>query len=313
MKEGGGMFFRLGFLLVWLLLPFYVYADGEMNTVFESNVADLVVDFDGLLEKVRKLDPEFVSTLDNSTFDQHTKIVMLRSYLAKKAFEYYQNKFLSELKRLSVQTGRKIMEEHSGEYGDGFFQDFFWLDRGDLEKDRCDKKVRIGGKHTGGTLVCPYPDGFQEVRLFRSIYDSAQEVKFGMDDYKSGNLQRFSEIHLYMDKPEKNLRTEYRVVLAYLAGNDTGSSFEDVRLNVYVEEYKYDEYHAWRNQDVADAIAGKYDIVGSTKQPKGSPFGKRIYHTREGDWKSNNLPASRMWGVTWDYDSSSAYAGDGKQ
>ena len=141
-----------------------------------------------------------------------------------------------------------------------------------------------------GWLICHWPDGFveYEVRIRKNLSSNTQQ---GMLDKLSGNMWEERVVTFTKDIPEENKRISCDVSLQNQSTHDDLFGGESFYLDVTCDTYKYDEYYAWRNQEVEDTLAGKYDIVSVEKQPTGSPFGKKIYGVRMNEapeeWKSN--------------------------
>ncbi len=252
----------------------------------EGITIELNSDYENIIKKMRLIAPEYVKLLEDSVEDNEVKLIKMRSYLAQLSYEHYKNKFLSDLKATAEKTGREL------KYKDYSGYEEYWLARGKLDEKKCFKD---------GWQICHWPDGFIEygVRIQEHL----------SSDTEQGMLDKLSENILYQERvvtftkdiPEENKRISCDVSLQNNATHDdNGYTGENLRIDVVCNTYKYDEYYAWLNQEVEDTLAGKYDIVSVEKQPKGSPFGKKLYSTRSNEspeeWKSNALPSVEISG-----------------
>lgn len=280
--------------IVFLLFCFPAWADVVMEKELlmadvEGVAIELKSDYEIMLKKMREIDPEYVELLEYTVEEEYVKLVRMRSYLAQLSYEYYKNKFLSDLKVAAEKTGREL------KYKDYSGYEEYWLTRGDLDEQKCLKK---------GWLICHWPDGFveYEVRIRKNLSSNTQQ---GMLDKLSGNMWEERVVTFTKDIPEENKRISCDVSLQNQSTHDDLFGGESFYLDVTCDTYKYDEYYAWRNQEVEDTLAGKYDIVSVEKQPKGSPFGKKIYGVRMNEapeeWKSNTLPSVEIDGKTFDF------------
>ena len=242
-----------------------------------------------LTEKARMLNPSIVEKIEKKADTEEEKISMLRSWLAHETFEYYKNKFLSDLKQRSTETGRKIEKETYKQAS----ETNYWLNRGIIDTEQCKKD---------GWPICNYPDGFENYYL--SIMDSKEQN----NNYQTQHKQ----IILDKDVPNEDYNLLCKLDITYQTHNDdeptTDNIFtENAFLDISCHTTKYSEYHEWRNDLVEDVKNGKYDIVYKEKQPEGSPFGEYIYHTRMNEnpkaWKSNKIPASFIQSKTYNYSS----------
>ena len=296
---------------VFLLLGVigYANADATYNTAEAEQVVasvsdmgdELRADYDALIEKVRAINPKIVDEIEKKAKSDEAKISMLRSYLARETFEYYKNKFMSDLKQRSRETGRKIRHEdfETQENKVKNTQTYYWLDRGDLDEKKCRKD---------GWQICPYPDGFEDFSLTIEETNQVNSKK----EKRSGNASDMYSIRFHKDVPSENYYLACTINLDYASeafnAYEVDDFYENSTLRVFCSTELYSEHHAWRNQEVADIVAGKYDIVSVEKLPEGSPFGKVVYGTRFNEnptaWKSSVLPSSSASTAIFDYSSS---------
>ncbi len=160
------------FLILGLIICFArgLYADdGEAQRITESVMStmggDLRVEYDVLIEKVRAINPNIIENLEALDLSEDGKISVLRSYLAHESFNYYKNKFLSDLKERAQETAREIKSDDWQTVDKNFeiTENTYWLDRGELDTKKC--------RSDEGFMVCQYPDGFEEfsVRIRETV------------------------------------------------------------------------------------------------------------------------------------------------
>ena len=298
------------FLILGLIICFArgLYADdGEAQRITESVMStmggDLRVEYDVLIEKVRAINPNIIENLEALDLSEDGKISVLRSYLAHESFNYYKNKFLSDLKERAQETAREIKSDDWQTVDKNFeiTENTYWLDRGELDTKKC--------RSDEGFMVCQYPDGFEEfsVRIRETVSVNMADTTYSTQ-----------ELVLTKDVPSEDYSLRCSITLN-IKKNEAYSGAADVEhtenmytayLHVFCSTKKYSEYHAWRNQEVSDVVAGKYDVVGVAEMPEGSPFGKYVYETRMNqnpdEWKSNKLPAEAVTGFTSHFSSSSS-------
>ncbi len=256
----------------------------------EGIAIELQSDYENIVKKMRVIDPEYVELLEDTVENNEVKLIRMRSYLAQLSYEYYKNKFLSDLKTAAGKMGREL------KYEDNPWYEEYWLSRGELDEKKCFKD---------GWEICHWPDGFVEytVRIQETL---SSDTEKGMSDKLSGSILYEERIVSFTkDVPEENKRISCDVSLLNNANHDSdGYTGENLRIEVICDTYKYDEYYAWVNQEVEDTLAGKYDIVSVERQPKGSPFGKKLYSVRSNEnpkeWKSNTLPSVEISGRDFD-------------
>ena len=177
------------FFLMFLLfcLPVFDAWSGEvrelMTDAYDNVIADMAMDLDEIIEKLRLTDPGFVRYLENSDLMGSQKLQLVRTYLAKQSYEYYKDKFLSDLKQRGKETGRKV--KHRKGASGIFKEEIYWLDNGDLDKAKC---------HVNGDInqeqICKYPDGFEEYYVILQTYIG------------SGLEERF--VNMYKDMPSND-------------------------------------------------------------------------------------------------------------
>lgn len=275
-------FFALCFLL--FCCPGWADAVLEKELLMadvEGVAIELKSDYEIILKKMRVIDPEYVELLEDTVEEEDVKLLRMRSYLAQLSYEYYKNKFLSDLKVAADKTGREL------KYKDYSGYEEYWLTRGDLDEEKCLKK---------GWLICHWPDGFVEYEVRIREYLSSDSEK-GMSDKLSGNMWEERVVTFTKDVPEENKRISCDVSLLNQGVHNDGFTGDDFRIDVICDTYKYDEYYAWMNQEVEDTLAGKHD----EKQLKGSLFGKKIYNEAPEEWKSNTLPSAKIDGRSFDF------------
>ncbi len=283
-------------ILVVLLLDVigYANADTAYNTAEAEQVVasvsdmghELRADYNALIEKVRAINPKIVEKIEKKAKSDDAKISMLRSYLARETFEYYKNKFMSDLKQRSRETSRKIRHEDfdsKKKPKEGakikYSEEHYWLDRGELDKKKC--------RNERGFTLCTYPDGFEEFEVNIRKVNRLNSKK----EKRSGNASDMYFIAFHKDVPSENYSLDCDIRLDYRsdmleAENDELFS-ENVMLSVDCTTKNFAEYHAWRNQEVADTIAGKHDVVSVEEMSDGRK--KLNYRENSDGWESDNM------------------------
>ena len=147
---------RFGLCVFWLFMfccP--VWADGFTNEFTDFNTAEATQvindvmgavasvgdDFDAVLEKVRRINPEYAFQIQQIADTDATKneaINILYGWLMDYIYDKYKNIFLDQLNSRGQETGRQVKEESYDFGGDGksyvkHHQHFYWLDRGVLD------------------------------------------------------------------------------------------------------------------------------------------------------------------------------------
>ena len=256
-----------------------VYADDSLDVIESTDTENLVFMLDDTLltelkpikEKLATIDSDFVSSVESVSPAQQVR--MIRGYLAQKSFEYYDTKYTQMLKDASESTGR-IIKTESHDMGNGMRQEYAWLDKGELDNENvCYNLLE--------RRACDYPDGFEEFSIVKNIGGNIQSINVSTDDIDS------------------NTHYEISISLSNNYENNNSEQFlGSITLHVFIDEYEYDEWYAWRNQEMADIRAGKYIPVSENEQPdSNSPFGKLVIKMDESrKWESNNIPKSRVHG-----------------
>ena len=196
-------------------------------------------------------------------------------FLAQKTFEYYDKKYTQMLQDASNSTGRAIKTD-TQDLINGMTREKLWLDRGELDNaNLCYNTVE--------RRACDYPDGFEDFDIEKDTGGTIQTLRIDMDDKESNTHY---EIYISLTNTSDNYET-----------TGMAQQFDNIVLRTMVEEYNYDEWYAWRNQEMADVRAGKYIPVTENEKPvPNSPFSaaEKIDNSRE--WKSIKLPNPRMHG-----------------
>ncbi len=296
---------------VFLLLGVigYANADAAYNTAEAEQVVasvsdmgdELRADYDALIEKVRAINPKIVKKIEKQAKSDDAKISMLRSYLARETFEYYKNKFMSDLKQRSRETGRKIRHEDfdskvKPKEGPRIknSEEHYWLDRGELDEKKCRKD---------GWMICPWPDGFEE--FFIQIQETFPQ--YSKKDVVEGSSEHFYKISIERDRPQEGYNLRCDITLEHRSRGDivNGGYDDTYTLAVYCNTYDYVDMHNWRNYLVDDVLAGAFDVVSVEKLPEGSPFGERLYVPRRNEnpdaWKSSTFPGGHVLGKDFEH------------
>ena len=296
-------------LLFW---PLFVMADGQYylddakQIVGSSeNIADTFrKDYEELEKQILALDPDYAQVLQSKALTDLQKLTLARSYLAQKAFDYYKDNFLRDIEQHSVETNRKVVSLERTE--PGFIDETWWLDRGVLDTDQCMQD---------GWQTCMYPDNFED--FYINVQESIEKDEYGTQPL-SNNNGYIKSVTYRKDIVDKNVHQSCGVALAYQSSIFYGKAYkidklmDHATLRVGCEIAKYDEYHAWRNQEVEDTISGKHEIIG-TEQIE-TPMGLQTFLVERqsknmSEWKSNKLPATRYIGDLANYSSSISKTG----
>ena len=272
-------------LFLFTSLP--VYADNDVG-----NTANLIFSTDPILEteldtiknRLLAVDADFVASLGSMPLTQQVR--QIRGFLAQKSFEYYDKKYTQMLQDASNSTGRAIKTD-TQDLINGMTREKLWLDRGELDNaNLCYNTVE--------RRACDYPDGFEDFDIEKDTGGTIQTLRIDMDDKESNTHY---EIYISLTNTSDNYET-----------TGMAQQFDNIVLRTTVEEYNYDEWYAWRNQEMADVRAGKYIPVTENEKPApNSPFSaaEKIDNSRE--WKSIKLPNPRMHGRIRNYSQSSSY------
>lgn len=272
-------------LFLFTSLP--VYADNDVG-----NTANLIFSTDPILEteldtiknRLLAVDADFVASLESMPLTQQVR--QIRGFLAQKSFEYYDKKYTQMLQDASNSTGRAIKTD-TQDLINGMTREKLWLDRGELDNaNLCYNTVE--------RRACDYPDGFEDFDIEKDTGGTIQTLRIDMDDKESNTHY---EIYISLTNTSDNYET-----------TGMAQQFDNIVLSTTVEEYNYDEWYAWRNQEMADVRAGKYIPVTENEKPApNSPFSaaEKIDNSRE--WKSIKLPNPRMHGRIRNYSQSSSY------
>lgn len=262
-------------LFLFTSLP--VYADNGVG-----NTANLIFSTDPILEteldtiknRLLAVDADFVASLESMPLTQQVR--QIRGFLAQKTFEYYDKKYTQMLQDASNSTGRAIKTD-TQDLINGMTREKLWLDRGELDNaNLCYNTVE--------RRACDYPDGFEDFDIEKDTGGTIQTLRIDMDDKESNT-------HYEIDISLTNTSDNYETT-------GMAQQFDNIVLSTMVEEYNYDEWYAWRNQEMADVRAGKYIPVSDNGQPDpNSPFYPLAIQMDDSrEWKSNKLPTSRARG-----------------
>lgn len=250
------------------LAPIYnlVAADSNINIqelgMFASS-NELNSQFAPIKERIYNYDPTFAQQIESMS--DENQLIAVRTWLAEKSFNFYYDEYMRMMQNASQETGRQIktsavMQIVDNKGGGKTIGTEFWLDAGELDdEEKCYNLLE--------RRACDYPAGFTEFR-----------IKYVPDEI----------IEVFLDKPEQNARYQIMIIL----NKSETTTIKDYYLVFSGQKYKYDEFHAWRNQERADVRAGKYIPATDTDQPvAGSPFGDiAITMDTSKQWKSQTSP-----------------------
>lgn len=289
---------KIIFILSVLCAPSMSFADvASKYDICEAKglVASLRSDGDMLhshdLEEIRDFikseDADFIAGISNMSDED--QISLMRSWLAKRTFKFYYDKYMSEIKTQSEKTGRVLKSQTYGS-ADGLIEQYYWLDRGDLDRPEC-KQNAVKRR------ACDYPDGFEEYEILYQNSSSKDES------------QAIHNLIIDKDDISANSRKVISVTLTISNINHYDSKKLSYSVSVGGTAEKYDEYHKWRNQEVADIRAGKFRKQTRKERKewkskyKGSPFESvSVVADDSREWDSNWLPDAAVTDFTIDYD-----------
>lgn len=222
-----------------------------MNDVMGS-VIDVGDDFDAVLEKVRRIEPEYAFQIQQIADTNATKneaINMLHGWLMDYIYDKYRNIFLGQLNSRSQETGRQVKEESYDSDGDRknyvkHYEHNYWLDRGILDNKKCRDKHDF--------LICDYPDGFEDFFVNENIgiINGIEGKSFTvLKDVPSDNYVLTCSFTRHINSENIETVSEY---------NTNSQNDEQSALFVDCQTKKYNESHTHRNQEVQDTKNGKY-------------------------------------------------------
>ena len=276
--------------LVFILCVFYLvmpcWANEAADLIAPNDTENLIFMTDDALldelkpikERLAMIDADFASYVESETPAQQVRLI--RGYLAQKSFEYYDEKYNQMLDEASKSTGR-IIKTETKDLGNGMYQESAWLDRGELDnEDKCYNLLE--------RRACDYPERFEEFSVVKNIGGDIQNINIRMDDIDS------------------NTHYEISIILASSASEYKDDNLEQfmgsIFLNAIIDEYEYDEWYAWRNQEMADVRAGKYILDENEQVDPNSLFGGPMIQMDESrEWESSNIPKSRARGRSRDF------------
>lgn len=259
------------FLIFLSLINLSAFADvsATYNTEEAEHFAEFTLDntpfkadYNTLIENLRKLNPGIVQEIESSSDTEDVKLSRIRSYLAQEVFDFYKNKFFSDLKQRSKDTGREIKQQG----------DRYWLDRGELDKKECQTKEE--------RIICFYPDNFEEYLI-------------NLNTNSSGQVDL---IFLDKDVPLKDYHLSCIVNINQDADSGSSSgeaySYQNIFLNVDCITEKFSEHHEWRNLEVEDTKAGRFNTLTRREKRKQELLKRRGEVYDYGTPDSSKLPDS---------------------
>ncbi len=260
----------------------------ELVSAIQSDV-NLIRNKD--VQKIRNFikneDADFINQIANLNEEQ--QISLMRSWLAKRAFKFYSDKYLAEIRSKSEKTGRKIKIESQTSKMKTYNlrQVYIWLDRGALDEEQCQEDYVK-------RWACDYPDGFEEYRIsYKTIVPKDNR------DYTEKHLV------IWKDDIATNSSKTLMISLKSVVVNIAENSSYDFYISADMQTEKYTDYHRWRNQEQADIRAGKYRKPTKQEQKewkekyKDSPFGRELGTITDDsrEWDSNWLPDAAVTSI----------------
>lgn len=288
-------------LVILVFVPYVAHGATKYDTAEQQDLVSSVQSDAGLInsrdvEKIREFikneDADFIDGI--SGLSDEDQVPLMRSWLARKTFNFYYDKYISEIRSQSEKTGRTLKVKTYGST-DGFIEKYYWLDRGKLDEKECQQDLIE-------RRACDYPDGFKEYQIAHSRTVSRdktfvnEEIIIDKDDIDANSRK---VIHISLTAVNTNVGTNSSDFKNYSFSLSAGAHTE-----------KYDEHHKWRNQEAADIRAGKFRKPTKEEQSewkskyKGSPFGDKLSVVVDDsrDWDSNVFPGAAITNVTIDYD-----------
>lgn len=224
---------------------------------------------------MKQLNPELVEQLANSS--DNVKLAEYKSWLAQKTFQEFYDKYMNELKQVSQQSGRAIVERDrlkGKKRGDWTSTEYKLSDK-DIRTD-----CHIAPDY--GDTLCYYPDGYVE---FEIVYN---------EDSASGSRQ----LTVTKDVPGDNRTSFYNFSLTQ---RDFTKTTEDNTDYIYTNSYmfgytavdqEYDKMHQFRNDSVRDLLAGKCYVDCKDCLVDGNTITTFTCDTNSKLYKSSRVPPS---------------------
>jgi hypothetical protein len=204
----------------------------ELESKAQENISKLDAEFELLKKQAIAEYPELEKLLAGRT--ESVQRAIIKGYLAKAAFDWFKQKYISELNMKSLENGRKIVTaEMSHTKGKTLH---YWLDEGIMESAKCEWDFEK-------RQACDYPDNFETYRVTYGTYEDSETLEITKDVVSENRRSAFTiDLHGHNPLIKEN-------------GDDVSVYFSMV-LSVMEIQYKYDEFHKWRNQMAADIRSG---------------------------------------------------------
>lgn len=279
-------------LVIFGLVPYLAYGASEYDTAEQHElVSQLQSDVNLIrsrdIEKIRNFikneDTDFITGISDMSDEE--QVPLMRSWLAKRTFKFYYDKYMAEIKSQSEKTGRKIKTE-THQFDEKSYiitYTYYWLDRGKLDEKECERELLK-------RRACDYPDGFEEYEIsYRKIeakndYHIVEHFTINKDDVAAN-----SNKYIWVDLTSASTKS----------ANINDWSFS---INAGGQAEKYEAHHKWRNQEVADIRAGKYRKPTKEERAKYNVFKISIVSDDSRKWDSNELfPAAAVTSINADY------------
>lgn len=291
---------RLCILFVCGLAPYVAHGTQKYDTTEQNALvsslqsdADLIHsrDIQKIRDFIKNEDTDFINNMSN--LPEKDQIPLMRTWMAKKAFKFYYDKYMAEIKTQSKKNGRAIKTETYGYKNKKSYNmtaKYYWLDRGVLDTQQC-KENHVK------RVACDYPDGFEEYQI---MHDSI---------VASNNPNNITEtLIIQKDDIAANSSKFLVIMLTTDAINSTEGTAYNFMIHASGQTSTYTDYHRWRNQEQADIRNGKYRKPTKEEQAnwraKYKRFGAKLGTIVDESkiWNSSWLPDAAVTELTVDYD-----------
>lgn len=220
---------------------------GNVSTT-NSTLIDLSFvqnEFEDIKKQLYAINPLLVTAV--SAQPESEQLAIFRGYLAEMAFNIYLSQYKEDIQNSGKRQNRAVRTLHKTTQNDTLTlsTDMLWLDRGDLDTNKC---------KTDGMISCVYPDGFAE-------YSISYVERVSKD--KPGHWTK--ELNIDSDIPDENKSVSVMIVLSSnqtSADNETDkyAYYADIFLSIIENVENYDERQLYRNTRVNDIRNGNYTI-----------------------------------------------------
>jgi len=254
--------FILGLLLICLLYP-CAYGDDSVNVPLFD---DIQSEFETVRKDLLAQYPELGASLDGKS--EIEQIGIMRSFLARRMFDHYKQKYMSELYAMADETGRAVktsVREFTN--AGGWKRIEYWLDRGELDEPRCDFDFEA-------RTACDIPDGFVEYSI---TYET--------------NTKNSDSLQIIKDDRANNRHDDILISLDYIFedkihADSIGAESENCNFDITTHSVAYDKQYEYMRALVEDIRGGIAHRVPNPENPSLS----RWEFDPDPKWKSNQFP-----------------------